>query len=104
MPNSNNNAWQLEEFCRVEIEKLMILEDGDGEKVKITISLGFATMLADKDLDKKVLVEAACMALYHAEAAGRNTVITYDMTDNEPQFKRGVALEVNIEKVSLVDE
>ena len=82
----------------------MILEDGDGEKVKITISLGFATMLADKDLDKKVLVEAACMALYHAEAAGRNTVITYDMTDNEPQFKRGVALEVNIEKVSLVDE
>jgi len=31
-------------------------------------------------------------------------VITYDMTDNEPQFKRGVALEVNLEKVSLVDE
>ena len=44
LPNSNNNAWQLAESCRVEIEKLTILEDVDGEKVNITISLGLATM------------------------------------------------------------
>lgn len=100
LPNSNNNAWQLAESCRTAIETLTVLEDAEGEEVKITISLGLATMNADKGEDQKVLVEAADMALYNAKAAGRNTVIIYDMTDDEPQFKRGGALEIKLGQVN----
>jgi diguanylate cyclase (GGDEF)-like protein len=100
LPNSNNNAWQLAESCRAEIEKLVLFDDADGEEVKITISLGLATMVADIEQEQKVLVEAADMALYQAKVAGRNTVIIYDVVDDEPQFKRGTEMEIELKEVN----
>jgi len=48
----------------------------DGKRVPITISLGVSQYREDS-IDKKMLIECADIALYHAKESGRNKVVKY---------------------------
>lgn len=57
---------------------------------RVTVSIGFASMIPDYRLTRNQILEAADAALYKAKASGRNRVIHADSTTTmEPQgFKR----------------
>jgi diguanylate cyclase (GGDEF)-like protein len=67
-------ALVIAEAMRREIELLGIPHRFSATSDRLTISLGVAGMIAERDASPRVLIEAADAALYRAKQAGRNRV------------------------------
>jgi len=67
-------AADLAELLRRSIEALTIEHRASPAAEVVTISVGLATMIPDRDRDPAALLKAADEALYAAKAAGRNRV------------------------------
>lgn len=67
-------AVRIAEQIRHAVLKCELVRRTTGEKARLTLSLGVATL--DKGLTAQGLTEAAEMCLYAAKRAGRNTVIS----------------------------
>ncbi|MGV7931030.1 MAG: diguanylate cyclase [Spirochaetota bacterium] len=67
-------ALVIAEAMRREIEVLGIPHRFSATSDRLTISLGVAGMIAERDASPRVLIEAADAALYRAKQAGRNRV------------------------------
>ena len=76
--NSENSAWALAEQCRLEIEKT-ILSFENYDQIKITISIGIASIEPNQKDSYKDLINTADEALYEAKARGRNLVVAKDI-------------------------
>jgi diguanylate cyclase (GGDEF)-like protein len=63
------------EECRIAVEQLQIPHKGSSTKNCVTISIGVATIIPDKDISKRKLIKNADEALYFAKEDGRNKVI-----------------------------
>jgi diguanylate cyclase (GGDEF)-like protein len=66
-------AWQLAERIRSTLENTTICSTGGGSCLRVTASLGVAT-LAEGDENKEMLLKRADLALYQAKNLGRNRV------------------------------
>jgi len=69
-----DRAGDLGELLRRSIESLRIDHRASPASDVVTISVGVATMIPDRDRDPAALLKAADEALYAAKAAGRNQV------------------------------
>lgn len=67
------DAVRLAEKVRRQVEQLQI-PHSEGEHV--TVSIGVASVVPTKTMDKELLIESADKALYKAKALGRNRVMT----------------------------
>jgi two-component system, cell cycle response regulator len=68
----------VEFFCEKLRKKVedTVFEQGS-DSIKLTLSIGYATLNVDDDIQSKELVRRADMALYQAKRQGRNMVIGY---------------------------
>jgi diguanylate cyclase (GGDEF)-like protein len=69
-----DRAGDLAELLRRSIESMRIEHRASPASDVVTISVGVATMIPDRDRDPAALLKAADEALYAAKAAGRNRV------------------------------
>jgi diguanylate cyclase len=67
-------AVRIAEQLRHAVMKCELVRRTTGEKARLTLSVGVATL--DKGLPAQGLIEAAEMCLYAAKRAGRNTVVS----------------------------
>jgi diguanylate cyclase (GGDEF)-like protein len=72
-----NDAAQLAESLRAAVESNHIEHRASATGEWVTISVGVATIVPDRDADSETLVRAADEALYSAKNAGRNRVICH---------------------------
>lgn len=79
LPNTDlSGASKVAERLRNGVKELDILHEGAKEGYdSVTISVGVASRLAEKDIHFSDLVNSADKALYHAKESGRNAVATY---------------------------
>jgi diguanylate cyclase (GGDEF)-like protein len=70
------DAARLAESLRTWVESDRIEHSASATGDFVTISVGVATMVPDRDADSETLVRAADEALYSAKNAGRNRVVT----------------------------
>ncbi len=61
------------------LRKSISLQDfnAEGEKVRVTVSIGIAGFIHDSEMTEDILIEQADKALYHAKQTGRNRVCIY---------------------------
>ena len=71
LPNIED-AYVLAELCRENIEKANIAHERSKVADHITVSLGCATLIPDKDMKLNSLISRADQALYEAKHSGRN--------------------------------
>ena len=69
-----NGAMVIAEAMRWEIEELGIPHGFSAVSDRLTISLGVAGTVAERDSSPRTLIEAADAALYRAKQSGRNRV------------------------------
>ncbi len=73
LPETNQRGALVKaENCRAIVEAAQIVINGG--PVRVTISLGVATLEAGKPVDKEELMAAADRALYQSKQNGRNRV------------------------------
>jgi len=72
-----DRAGDLAELLRASIETMSIEHQSSPASGVVTISVGVATTVPDRDRDPADLLKAADEALYAAKAAGRNRVIVH---------------------------
>jgi two-component system, cell cycle response regulator len=72
----NDGALKVAEEIRTTIKQLKIVHDFSGVSEYITISLGVATVIPDRNLSFESLIATADRALYEAKQLGRDRVIT----------------------------
>lgn len=71
------NAKAKAEQVRSQIEKLPVI--ADGHKIKLTLSIGWVSIVPRDGMTPRLLIACADRALYEAKAAGRNRVMAGDM-------------------------
>ncbi|OUR64639.1 hypothetical protein A9Q79_04885 [Methylophaga sp. 42_25_T18] len=71
LPNIED-AYVLAELCRENIEKANIAHERSKVADHITVSLGCATLIPDKEMKLNSLISRADQALYEAKHSGRN--------------------------------
>ena len=77
LPESDlDEATQVAEKLRKSVGALV--ESGELEHAKITVSIGVASIAAKSEVESETLLAAADSALYRAKKAGRNQVVTGD--------------------------
>jgi diguanylate cyclase (GGDEF)-like protein len=69
-----DRAADLAELLRASVETMRIEHRSSPASTVVTISVGVATMIPDRDRDPAALLKSADEALYAAKAAGRNRV------------------------------
>jgi diguanylate cyclase (GGDEF)-like protein len=69
-----DRACDLAELLRASVEAMRIEHRASRNSDVVTISVGIATMIPDRDRDPNALLKAADEALYAAKAGGRNRV------------------------------
>jgi diguanylate cyclase (GGDEF)-like protein len=74
---AGDRAGDLAELLRASVETMRIEHRASPASDVVTISVGVATMVPDRDRDPAALLKAADEALYAAKAAGRNRVSVY---------------------------
>jgi diguanylate cyclase (GGDEF)-like protein len=72
-----DRAHDLAELLRRSIETMTIEHRASSASTVVTISVGVASMIPDRDGDPAALLKAADEALYTAKAAGRNRVVVH---------------------------
>jgi diguanylate cyclase (GGDEF)-like protein len=72
-----NGGLLVAERVRIEVERFFGTREVDGVPVELTLSGGVATYPVDSNTPE-ILLERAAQALYHAKAAGKNSVLTYN--------------------------
>ena len=75
MNTTANEAAAVAEEIRTSVEALRI-ESREIENV-VTVSLGVASVVPDREMDSVWLIDDADRALYKAKAAGRNKVVVW---------------------------
>src|SRR5690606_8879157 len=65
-----DGAWHLAEQLRQRVEQACY--NADGQRLKVTISIGIATHIPNPQTEAEVLISEADQALYQAKAEGRN--------------------------------
>lgn len=76
LPKSNSlEASVIAERLRSSIEASSV--DAGGEEIRITVSIGCASMSQSRSTLKELLISADS-ALYHAKSKGRNCVVDID--------------------------
>lgn len=75
---TDGGAVAVAERIRADILALSVPHPGNDDLGCVSASLGVATMVPQRDMDPKVLIEAADRALYGAKHAGRNRVMHAD--------------------------
>ncbi len=78
---NSNNALRIAESLRKRIEKEQITYTGLDKRQIITIHVGAATMLPNRDTTFKTLIERADAALYESKFHGGNKVMSYRSLD-----------------------
>lgn len=74
LPESDlDEATQVAEKLRKSVSALV--ESGELERAKITVSIGVACITAKSEIESETLLAAADSALYRAKKAGRNQVL-----------------------------
>jgi len=68
-------ATELAEKCRTEMESLQLAHDQSKAGSVVTISLGVSCLTPDAGVDPRELIESADKNLYLAKARGRNQVV-----------------------------
>jgi diguanylate cyclase (GGDEF)-like protein len=81
-----NGALQLAERIRADITALDLPHPGNDGIGRVSVSLGVATIVPDRALDKNRLLEAADHALYAAKDAGRNRALHFDHLDEQSRL------------------
>ena len=76
-----DRAGDLGELLRRSVESMRIEHRACPAADVVTISVGVATMVPDRDGDPAALLKAADEALYAAKAAGRNRVVVHVPTE-----------------------
>lgn len=72
---AQEGAARLAELVRSQIEALAITVDD--QHIRITVSIGIATLIPDENCDRESLIAKADAAMYEAKNAGRNRVCAY---------------------------
>ena len=82
LPNTNSvGAWEIADQIRRAVETKRVSHQGNSHSV-VTVSIGCATQLPDRNSSYSVLLLAADNALYKAKHAGRNRIesATYEIS------------------------
>jgi diguanylate cyclase (GGDEF)-like protein len=86
----------VQQFCerlRKKVEQTTFTQGKD--TIKLTLSIGHASVQGDENLMPKELVRRADMALYEAKNKGRNCVVSYTgPTAKERSFDHSAAIEI----------
>ncbi len=77
---SEAEAARMADALRRNVEALRIPHRGSTHNGVVTVSVGVITRVATDDVDPSRLIEGADTCLYRAKEAGRNWVITTDVT------------------------
>ena len=72
---ANDGASHLAEELRQAVADTTDIRDEEGQPVRLTVSIGVASLCPEPDGDPLILVRRADQALYAAKAAGRNRVM-----------------------------
>lgn len=75
---SLEDAASVAERCRAAVEELNILHENNADWGKVTISLGVASTVPDKDSEFSALLELADKVMYRSKETGRNKVSVMD--------------------------
>jgi diguanylate cyclase (GGDEF)-like protein len=79
LPYANpENAAAKAEQVREHIEQMTIA--ADGHEIKVTVSIGWVSIIPQEGMTSRLLISCADRALYEAKAAGRNKVVVGDMS------------------------
>jgi two-component system, cell cycle response regulator len=73
----SEGAMQVAQSIRQEIQKLKIPHQASAVGEYVTMSLGIATKIPDREILAKELIEAADKALYQAKEQGRNCAVAH---------------------------
>lgn len=75
LPETNlDDATQVAEKCRAGIEALQIKHPKNENWGAVTVSVGVATLVPDKNNDYSAVLEAADRVMYESKSSGRNRV------------------------------
>ena len=74
--NADNAASKAEQVRR-HVEKMPIT--ADGHNIKVTVSIGWVSIIPRDGMTSRLLISCADRALYEAKSAGRNRVIAGEM-------------------------
>ncbi|MGB1800343.1 MAG: diguanylate cyclase domain-containing protein [Gammaproteobacteria bacterium] len=72
---TNEEAWQLAEKIRTHIEEINITHEKSLTAGRITLSIGVASMIPDKENNIKKFINQADINLYKAKGQGRNQTV-----------------------------
>ncbi|OEU73465.1 MAG: hypothetical protein BA869_12240 [Desulfuromonadales bacterium C00003107] len=78
LPHTDCAAKSLGEQCRTAVEALALPHTASGIGDKVTVSVGIASMVPQRDSQPVDLIAQADQALYHAKNTGRNRVVLAD--------------------------
>lgn len=81
-----SGALTVAERIRCDITELALPHPGNDNVGTVSVSLGVATVVPDRTIEMKELVEAADRALYAAKRAGRNRALHVEQLDARPQL------------------
>jgi diguanylate cyclase (GGDEF)-like protein len=84
MPETDGaGAWHVAENIRQELMSRQITHGNSPAAPYVTVSCGLATIMPSIDIEPKVLIEMADLALYRAKQSGRNCSVNYDLQSFE---------------------